>query len=65
MLPRVSAHGLIAADNTLLSGGVLDESDDSEDTRAIREFDDRVAADERVASVMLTVRDGIMLIHRR
>jgi len=65
VLPRVSAHGLIAADNTLLSGGVLDESDDSEDTRAIREFDDRVAADERVASVMLTVRDGIMLIHRR
>jgi caffeoyl-CoA O-methyltransferase len=65
VLPRLSAHGLIAADNTLWSGRVLDASDDSEDTRAIREFNDHVAADGRVASVMLTVRDGITLIRRR
>jgi caffeoyl-CoA O-methyltransferase len=65
VLPRLSAHGLIAADNTLWSGRVLDASDDSEDTRAIREFNDHVAADRRVASVMLTVRDGITLIRRR
>ena len=65
VLPRLTAHGLIAADNTLWSGRVLDESDDSEATRAIREFNERVAADERVTSVMLTVRDGITLIRRR
>jgi caffeoyl-CoA O-methyltransferase len=65
VLPRLTAHGLIAADNTLWSGRVLDESDDSEATRAIREFNERVAADERVKSVMLTVRDGITLIRRR
>jgi caffeoyl-CoA O-methyltransferase len=64
-LPRLLAHGLIAVDNTLWSGRVLDESDDSEDTRAIREFNDHIAADERVASVMLTVRDGVTLIRRR
>jgi caffeoyl-CoA O-methyltransferase len=64
-LPRLSAHGLIAVDNTLWSGRVLDESDDSEDTRAIREFNDHIVADERVASVMLTVRDGITVIRRR
>jgi caffeoyl-CoA O-methyltransferase len=65
VLPRLSAHGLLAADNTLWSGRVLDQSDDSEDTRAIREFNERVAADERVTSVLLTVRDGITLVRRR
>lgn len=65
VLPRLTARGLIAADNTLWSGRVLDESDDSEATRAIREFNERVAVDERVTSVMLTVRDGITLIRRR
>jgi caffeoyl-CoA O-methyltransferase len=65
VLPRLSAHGLIAADNTLWSGRILDDTDDSESTRAIREFNEHVAADERVASVILTVRDGITLIRRR
>ena len=65
VLPRLTAHGLIAADNTLWSGRVLDESDDSEATRAIREFNERIAADDRVTSVMLTVRDGVTLIRRR
>ena len=65
VLPRLSSHGLIAADNTLWSGRVIDDSDDSEDTRAIREFNDRVVADDRVKSVMLSVRDGITLVRRR
>ena len=62
VLPRLSTDGLIAADNTLWSGRVLDEGDDSEDTRAIKAFDERVRSDSRVTSVMLTVRDGITLI---
>ncbi len=65
VLPRLTAHGLIAADNTLWSGKVLDDADDSESTRAIRAFNEHVAGDERVTSVMLTVRDGITLIRRR
>ena len=65
VLPRLTTHGLIAADNTLWSGRVLDEADDSEATRAIREFNERVAVDERVTSVMLSVRDGVTLIRRR
>jgi caffeoyl-CoA O-methyltransferase len=65
VLPRLTARGLIAADNTLWSGKVLDDADDSESTRAIRGFNEHVAADERVSSVMLTVRDGVTLIRRR
>jgi caffeoyl-CoA O-methyltransferase len=62
VLPRLSERGLIAADNTLWSGRVLDESDDSEGTRAIRAFNEHVRGDDRVVSVMLTVRDGVTLI---
>jgi caffeoyl-CoA O-methyltransferase len=62
VLPRLSPEGLIAADNTLWSGRVIDESDDSEDTRAIKEFNEHVRSDSRVTSVMLTVRDGVTLI---
>ena len=65
VLPRLTAHGLIAADNTLWSGRILDDADDSEGTRAIREFNEHVARDERVVAVILTVRDGITLIRRR
>jgi caffeoyl-CoA O-methyltransferase len=65
VLPRLSSHGLIAADNTLWSGRVVDDADDSDDTRAIREFNELVLADARVKSVLLTVRDGITLIRRR
>jgi caffeoyl-CoA O-methyltransferase len=64
IVPRLAPRGLIAADNTLWSGRVLDESDDSEGTLAIRAFNEHVLADERVVSVMLTVRDGVTLIRR-
>jgi caffeoyl-CoA O-methyltransferase len=42
---------------------VEDEGDES--TRAIKEFNEHVAADERVVSVMLTVRDGMTLVRKR
>jgi len=64
LLPRLAPHGLLAIDNTLWSGRVLDESDDSEGTRAIRELNDRIASDPRVVAVQLTVRDGVTLIRR-
>ncbi len=65
VLPLLSERGVIAVDNVLWSGKVLDPSDDSDATRAIRAFNDHVAADERVVAVMLTIRDGVTLIRRR
>jgi caffeoyl-CoA O-methyltransferase len=62
VVPRLSNRGLIAADNTLWSGRVLDDTDDSEGTRALKAFNEHVRSDSRVVSVMLTVRDGITLI---
>jgi caffeoyl-CoA O-methyltransferase len=65
LVPRLAPTGLMAIDNTLWSGRVLDEDDDSQATRAIRELNDRIAADERVVAVQLTVRDGVTLVRRR
>ena len=65
LLPRVAAGGMMAFDNTLWSGHVLDSDDDSETTRAIVALNDRIARDDRVIAVMLTVRDGITLVRRR
>ena len=65
VLPRLTERGLIAADNTLWSGSVADPDADDESTRALKEFNERVVADERVVCVQLTVRDGVTLIRRR
>jgi caffeoyl-CoA O-methyltransferase len=64
LVPRLAGSGLMALDNTLWSGRVLDESDDSDETKAIRELNDRLAADDRVVVAQLTVRDGVTLVRR-
>ncbi|MGH9293665.1 MAG: O-methyltransferase [Acidimicrobiales bacterium] len=64
VLDKLAPSGLIAADNTLWSGQVLDPSDISASTEALRHFNDTVAVDPRVKVVMLTVRDGVTLIRR-
>jgi len=58
VLPKLSEHGLIAADNTLRGGRAL-EGD------VVHEFNEHVRNDPRVVSVLLTVRDGVTLIRRR
>jgi caffeoyl-CoA O-methyltransferase len=64
VLPKLADDGLIIADNVLWSGRVVDPEPD-ETTRTIMSFNDHVRRDERVVSVMLTVRDGMTLIRRR
>lgn len=64
-LPMLAPRGLLAADNTLWSGRVLDEGDEDEDTLAIRRFNEHVAGDPRVVCVQLPVRDGLTLVRRR
>jgi caffeoyl-CoA O-methyltransferase len=64
VVPKLSPRGLIAVDNTLRHGAVLDDSDTSEGTKAIRAFNDRVGSDPRVRCVILSVRDGVTLIRQ-
>jgi predicted O-methyltransferase YrrM len=53
--------GLIAVDNVLWSGRVIDESVRDADTRAIRAFNAKLHADQRVWLSMLPIRDGLTL----
>jgi caffeoyl-CoA O-methyltransferase len=64
VLPKLADDGLIAVDNVLWSGRVLDPSDTSPDTAAIVAFNDRVRSDSRVTCVLCTVRDGVLLIRK-
>lgn len=62
-LPLLRSGGLVVADNTLWSGTVVDPKDD--DGRAIAAFNDKVAGDDRVEKVLLTVRDGMLFARKR
>lgn len=62
-LPLLAEGGVIAVDNVLWSGRVLDPKEP--DDHAIVAFNDHIRADGRVVAAMLTVRDGVMLIRRR
>lgn len=53
--------GLIAVDNVLWYGRVIDAASDDPDTRAIRAFNAQLKGDERVWLSMLPVRDGLTL----
>jgi predicted O-methyltransferase YrrM len=65
VVPKLADRGLIAADNTLWSGNVAEDEDQSDAAVALRAFNDRVREDDRVTCVMLSVRDGITLIRSR
>ena len=64
LLPRLSPNGVIAVDNTMWGGRVLDESDERVDTVALRRFNRHVADDDRTVNVTLPIGDGITLITR-
>ena len=65
ILPRLSPNGVIVFDNVLWMGAVVDQTNTSDDTKAIRELNDFLACDQRVDAVMLPVSDGITLVRRR
>lgn len=59
---RLSPNGLIAVDNTMWGGAVVDSTDTSENTVAIRDFNDHVAGDSRTTNVTVPIGDGVTLI---
>jgi caffeoyl-CoA O-methyltransferase len=65
LVPRLRPGGLLAVDNVLWAGRVVDPSVTDDDTEAIRRFNDHAAADDRCDTVMLTVGDGITLCRKR
>jgi len=61
---RVRPGGFIIADNVLWSGRVVEEEKD-EETQALHDFNKKVIADERIANVLLPIRDGLMVVRKK
>ena len=65
ILKRLRPGGIVLVDNVLWMGRVADPDVDDEQTRAIRSFNDFVAGDDRVDSVMLAISDGLTILRKR
>jgi caffeoyl-CoA O-methyltransferase len=57
--------GLLAIDNVLWGGSVIDKSDRDESTRCVRALNKKIHKDERVSVSMLPVGDGLTLARKR
>ena len=64
-LVLVRPGGLIAVDNVLWSGNVIDPTNNTPDTTAIRALNEKIAADPRVAISLVPIGDGLTLARRR
>ena len=64
-LTLVKPGGIIAVDNVLWSGQVIDESDSEPATRAIRSFNEKLFQDDRVSISMVPIGDGLTLAYKK
>ncbi len=64
-LQLVRSGGLIAIDNVLWSGRVVDFQDQEESTLAIRAFNEKLHHDERVTLSLVSISDGLTLALKR
>ena len=63
VLPLMREGGWILADNTLWDGHIVDPAyDKDKQTIGLRDFNDKVMADERLEKVILPLRDGLTII---
>ncbi len=65
VLPKTRSGGLIVADNVLFHGDVLEKEIKGKNGLAIHDFNRMVKEDESVEKVLLTVRDGLLLIRKK
>jgi predicted O-methyltransferase YrrM len=65
VVPLLSDKGVIIADNVLFHGQVLEENITGKNAKAIHDFNMHVANDDRTEQVLLTVRDGLLMIKKK
>jgi len=63
-LQQLKPGGFILADNVFFHGEVLEEKLTGKNAKAMAAFNEFVARDNRVQQVMLTIRDGLMIIRK-
>jgi caffeoyl-CoA O-methyltransferase len=65
LLARLRPGGMLVLDNVLQAGRIVERDPGSAQVVAMQQVNDLIAADDRVESVMLPVRDGVTLIRKR
>lgn len=65
IVPKLSDKGIIIADNVLFHGQVLEETIKGKNAKAIDAFNNHVKNDPRTEQVLLTVRDGLLMIKKK
>lgn len=65
LLRLIRPGGLIAIDNVLWDGAVIDPEKNDVDTNAIRQLNSKLSKDERVSLSMLPIGDGLTLARVR
>jgi predicted O-methyltransferase YrrM len=65
VLPRLRKGGIILADNVLFHGKVLESVVEGKSAKAIQAFNEHVLQDNTVEKVMLTIRDGLLMIIKK
>ncbi|MCX7620089.1 MAG: O-methyltransferase [Acidimicrobiales bacterium] len=65
LIPRLRSGGVIAVDNVLWSGRVLDPGANDGDTEAIRSFNTFARDHPLVDTIMLPIADGLTLLRKR
>ncbi|WP_026769383.1 O-methyltransferase [Asinibacterium sp. OR53] len=65
VVPRLNDRGIILADNVLFHGEVLEEPIKGKNAKAIQAFNEHVKQDPRTEQILLTVRDGLLLIKKK
>ncbi|MBH0179186.1 MAG: methyltransferase domain-containing protein [Nitrospira sp.] len=64
-LDLLSPNGVILIDNVLWSGEVLKQPPSDDQTAVIQELNRTVANDTRVTAVLVTIRDGVLVVRRK
>jgi len=62
LIPLMHERSVVLVDNVLWDGRILDPSDQTDDTVALRAFNDAMVADDRVDVALLPVGDGLSMI---
>jgi len=65
LVPRIRQGGVLAVDNVLYKGQVLDPEHANDAGKAIHAFNEHARADDRVELVMLPIGDGLTLALKR
>jgi predicted O-methyltransferase YrrM len=66
ILPKLNPGGLIIADNVLWSGKVLQDNLPKKDaeTLGLKNFNEKVLTEKKVETLLLPIRDGLMICRK-